>query len=67
MVKPPMPSEPILTGVRKTLVEQQGEVTVKDPSTHAARQVLTAVHNNPSFQSLTLKHARLQSREVLSE
>ncbi|CAM9232956.1 unnamed protein product [Sphacelaria rigidula] len=39
MVKPPVPAEPVLTGTRKTLIEQQGEVGVKDPSTHAARQV----------------------------
>lgn len=39
MVKPPVSAEPVLTGTRKTLVQQQGEVTVKDPSTHASRQV----------------------------
>lgn len=39
MVKPPVTAEPVLTGTRKTLIEQQGEVGVKDPSTHAARQV----------------------------
>lgn len=51
MVKPVVvPSEPILTGsVRKTLLQQQSEVTVKDPSTHASRQVrrLVASENNP--------------------
>lgn len=40
MVKPPLPLEPVLTGVRKTLLQQQGEVTVKDPATHSSRQVL---------------------------
>ncbi|CAN0515711.1 unnamed protein product [Ectocarpus sp. 12 AP-2014] len=35
-----VPSEPVLTGsVRKTLLQQQTEYTVRDPSTHAARQV----------------------------
>eukprot|EP00903_Cladosiphon_okamuranus_P019819 g18216.t1 len=39
-MKPPSPSEPILTGkLRKTLLQQQTEYTVRDPSTHAARQV----------------------------
>lgn len=39
MVKPPASAEPALTGTRKTLIQQQSEVTVKDPSTHASRQV----------------------------
>lgn len=51
MVKPvAVPSEPILTGsVRKTLLQQQSEVTVKDPSTHAARQVRRFVHEQSIY------------------
>lgn len=49
-MKPPPASEPILTGrIRKTLLQQQTEYTVRDPSTHAARQVYTYRTHSSKF------------------
>lgn len=39
MVRPSSVAGSTLEGVRKSLVQQQREITVRDPSAHAARQV----------------------------
>lgn len=63
MVKPPqggtLPSESTLTGMRKTLVQQQGEVTLKDPTTHAARQVHEHFRNMDCKGDLLSLHSRV--------